>query len=106
MDFDSFRMGAAIAVTAATTTIGYTLPLTSVTLDAASGRSNFPRYVRVAVENNAYITFSPSIAVSATTGGSSLITPNQPEIFNVAGQPYFAVIAKTATVVSVTAIEL
>ncbi len=106
MDFDTLRVGNSIAVTVATSSIGYTVPTSQVTLDAASGRSNNARYVRVAVEGNTYLAFSPSIAVSVTTANGVLVTTNQPEIFNVAGSPYFAVIGKAATVISVTAVEV
>lgn len=108
MDFDSFRVatGSALAVTAATTTLGYTMPISLVSSDAASGRSSYPRYVRISVEANAYLNFSAQPGVTANTVTSILFTPNQPEIVNVTGMPYFATIAKTATVVSITPVEV
>lgn len=115
MDFDTYRMatGAGIAVTAATSTIAYTMPVSQVSLDLASGRSNSPRFVRVLPEANAYINFGTSPAVTCGTGGGPaggtpgiLITANMPEVFNVAGFTYFAVIAKAATVVCVTPVEV
>ena len=115
MDFDCYRMasGGGIAVTAAVTSISYTMPVSQVTLDAASGRSSSPRFVRVLPEGNAFINFGTSPAVTCGVGGGPaggspgiLVTPNMPEVFNVAGFTYFAVIAKAATVVNVTPVEV
>lgn len=115
MDFDCYRVatGSGITVTVATSTTAYTMPASQVSLDAASGRSSSPRFVRVLPEANVYINFGTSPAVTCGTGGGPaggtpgiLVSPNMPEVFNVAGFPYFAVIAKTATVVSVTPVEV
>lgn len=106
MEHDSLRVatGSGLSVTALITSVAFTMPVSQDTVSAN------PRYIRVLPEASAYINFGTSSAVSCGVGGPSgtpgmLITANESQVFNVRGYNYFAVIAKTATVVNVTPIE-
>jgi hypothetical protein len=109
MEFDSYRIGSAtsLTVTVATSVIAYTLPPSQVALDAASGRSSSPRYVRVLAEGACYINFGGT-GVGCTIASSMLLTSNSSaEIICVAGFSNFAVVARSAaTNISVTPIEV
>lgn len=114
MDFDTIRVAnssATLNFSANLTTTTFTIPASLVTLDAASGRSNNARFVRVLpasdISSRVFINFGPTNTVSVTAANGVMLTPNEPTVFNVSGYSYFALIGvTTASVVSVVPIEV
>ena len=100
-DFDAYPQIKAVGVTQGATTTSSRVAL-PVTLNQASAN---PRFVRVLCEANAYIKFGDS-TVTATLN-DILISPNMPEVFNVAGCSNIAVITRTGTSnISITPLEV
>lgn len=88
--------------------VGATFATSGVSANAAipnnaSGKA--PGYVRVQVSNFAYIKFGIGSGTTATTN-DILLSPNEPEVFQVSGNTYIAGIQQSvAGVVNITALE-
>lgn len=108
MDFDVFRVASASAVfTVQITSSSFTLPAPQVAGAGTNGVSAGPRYVRILPEANCYVSFGQTAgaATSVAVTNGMLITPNMPEIVNVAGFTYMATIGRAVTMISVTPVE-
>lgn len=99
MAVDDTKQIAAVGITVAT----------SATAASAAIPNTFsgtlPKFVRIQVTQYSYIKFGSTAGVTATNN-DILISPNEPEVFTVAGNTYISVLQHGSSgVVNITALE-